>query len=90
MLRRNIENLKFGHVVGFFYTILHRKLGHDHSYAALHMNLQVYDVIAFLGRNVKFGRVIGCFHVILHRILGHDHSYAALHVNLRHYDVIAF
>jgi hypothetical protein len=82
--------VKFGRVIGCLHVILHRILGHDHSYAALHMNLQVYDVIAFLGRNVKFGRVIGCLHVILHRILGHDHSYAALHMNLQVYDVIAF
>ena len=60
------------------------------SYAALHMNLHNFDVIAFLGRNVKFGRVVGCFQVILRKKLGQDQSYAALHMNLQVYNVIAF
>jgi ribosomal protein L30E len=67
-----------------------RQRGQGNSYAALHMNLHNFDVIAFLGQNVKFGRVVGCFHTILHKKLGQNHSYAALHMNLQVYNVIAF
>ena len=39
--------MKFGRVIGCLQVILHRILGHDNSYAALHTNLRDYDVIAF-------------------------------------------
>ena len=49
--------MNFGQMLGCFRKNLPNNFGHDNSYAALHMNLQVYDVIADPCRNVTINNL---------------------------------